>query len=71
MAHVVWCRYGDCGDGFEVIAGHLAAICPSCRRPARWTTVPTSSASYPDPAPAYDLSYQDRRFLRQIKIDPE
>lgn len=59
----MWCRHQDCGRAYETEKEQVPSICPSCRRMGSWTIVA--------PSARWELSYDDKRFLKSIRIDPE
>jgi hypothetical protein len=56
-APVIWCTKCLAGYGST---GDLPAVCPSCLQETRWTTTQP-----------YQLSENDRRFLRSLRITSE
>lgn len=58
MATVVYCR--ACKIGYALV-GKLPSLCPSCGVPAHWVT-------NLDPTWPFELSYNDKRLLRSLKI---
>lgn len=70
MARLLWCRL--CGDRYLSIAGVLAPTCPSCERPAKWSTTPNQTIKpqkYASKRPRvlFDLNLNDQRFLRRLR----
>ena len=66
MARVLYCSH--CQAEYFTDTGPMRSLCYICGRPTIWTTM----APVPDePRPAWELSQNDRRFLRSIKIDPK
>lgn len=58
---IVYCGWADCQIGYPLLGtGKLPQPCPGCLRETRWTTTPP-----------WRLSWNDRQFLRLLKIDPE
>lgn len=64
MARLLWCR--NCAIGYASVGGDVPTICPQCATtPARWTTMaPVSDV----PRIRWRLTYNDRRFLKALKI---
>lgn len=67
MPKIVYCRYPDCGNQMDCIAGILSDKCPKCLRPALWSTLPPPASS----TRAYTLTLNDKRFLKSLRIDPD
>ena len=59
---ILYCRM--CNQGYASV-GELPALCPSCERPTRWSTMAAHTSGPPLP-----LSVDDRRFLRSLHIEP-
>lgn len=66
MAKIVYCRYPDCGEAMDCIAGILSNTCPRCLRPALWSTLPLPVSS----TRVYTLTHNDKKLLRSFGIDP-
>lgn len=60
----LYCR--QCWAGFDG-KGMVPAICPSCHKLTRWTTMPRADV----PVVAWNLSKNDVIVLRALFIDPE
>lgn len=66
MVRTLWCRL--CSVGYASVAGDVPRICPGCDRETVWTTMaPVSDV----PRFAWELTFNDRRFLKTIRIDAE
>ena len=68
---LLYCRHTGCGETYESVAGRLAPICPSCLRPARWSTIPDAVNVRPHdkgPRVPFDLNLMDRKLLRAARI---
>lgn len=75
MARLLYCRHQDCHEAYVSDAGKQPAICPACQRAASWTAIPPHGirpAAHPDdPKRPYDLTLNDRRFLRSLRIETD
>lgn len=62
--HTIWCRH--CRMGFA-LAKPWPPVCQNaeCAQRADW------AEESPEPRAAYNLTANDRRWLRSFKIDPE
>jgi hypothetical protein len=67
MSRELWCRHAGCGRVHESLAGEVPRICPFCERAASWTTVPPPE----DPKVEWELTPNDKRFLRSIRVNAE
>jgi hypothetical protein len=68
MARLVWCR--RCTAMFTSVAGELKNVCPSCKLdPAHWTTMAPEDSI--EPVKPYEVTTNDRRFLRSLRIAAE
>lgn len=63
MARTLWCR--KCRVGFVSVAGDVPRVCPDCERETTWTTMLPRCG---DPMISYDLTTNDKRFLRSLRI---
>ena len=70
MARELFCRYEGCGFAFTSVAGMLPLVCPKCQKSAKWSTAPRADGSG-EPSTPFVLSYNDRRMLHTLRIDPE
>lgn len=61
MARILYCRH--CQTGYACV-GKVPADCPKCGLPAHWTDAL-------QPRVEYVLTWNDRRFLQMLHIDPE
>jgi hypothetical protein len=73
---MLFCRHSNCGKPFESMAGDQPGICPFCRRDAWWSTTPGDGRNpgkprRVKPTVAFALSFNDKRFLKSLRIDPE
>lgn len=69
---ILYCRYEDCGKPDESVAGEQKALCPACRREAKWATEPGHPVKATEPPRGVlDLTFNDRRFLKQLRIGQE
>lgn len=59
-AKIYWCA--RCHAGYASV-GELPHVCPNCEQPAFWLSFTESS-----PLVAWELTYNDRQFLRQIRV---
>lgn len=73
MAKVLYCRYAECGGSVQIVAGTFPPTCPKCGKSSSWSTVPGNiiKARAKRPRVPFDLTVNDRRFLKSIKIDTE
>lgn len=61
----LYCK--KCSAGYASL-GEVPRVCPACEQETSWTTaMPMSS----DPRVPYEVSLNDRRFLRSLRISPE
>jgi hypothetical protein len=72
----LFCRHPNCGKPFESAAGDQPDVCPACRQGGLWSTSPGDGwdATKPvcvAPQVKFELSFNDRRFLKSLRIDPE
>lgn len=66
---LLYCRHVGC-DGTDLsVAGMLPPTCPVCKQPAKWSLTPPRAPD--DPLLDYVLTHNDRRWLHQLRIDPE
>lgn len=65
---LVYCKHEDCRIGTPVRGrGDLPAVCPGCERRGEWTSdVPAKPST--KPAIPFDLTVNDRRFLKSLRI---
>jgi hypothetical protein len=61
MAAILYCRH--CNTGYTT-TGMIPPVCPGCLRTGNWTTKP-------GPKIAYQLTNNDKRFLKTLRIQPE
>ena len=67
MASVIlYCKLPDCGQGYASL-GELPVQCPACGRETKWSTSPTRH----DQTSTILWTAADRRYLRELRIDPE
>jgi hypothetical protein len=73
MPRTIYCRHEHCGEQVDIVAGQFPAVCPGCERVAKWSTTPGNVVKERRKGPRvpWDLSRNDRRFLRSLRIDPE
>lgn len=55
---ILWCR--TCVTGYASV-GELPALCPNCGQPANWSDTL-------EPRVRYELTFNDKRFLRSINV---
>jgi hypothetical protein len=73
MARTLYCRHPKCGDTVDIVAGQFPAICPHCHLDAMWSTTPGNSHKErrKNPRVPFDLTLNDKRFLRSLRIQTE
>lgn len=76
MTRRIFCRHDDCDHSDLEEAGRRPAQCPGCRRVAAWTLEPKTEATIIRAAPLgpqdeYQLSANDKRFLKSLRIGLE
>jgi hypothetical protein len=73
MVRTVYCRWEDCDGSDDATVGQEKEICPACGKVARWTTVPGRKIKERRKSPRvpFELSHNDKRFLRSLKIQAE
>jgi hypothetical protein len=65
----LWCRHPRCGKGYASVAGDIPTICPACEKPGRWTTEASMPGRRTTPTFPFDLSDNDKRLLKLLRID--
>jgi hypothetical protein len=61
MQGILYCRH--CQTGHAAV-GVVPATCPQCQNPANWSTSL-------EPRVPYELTLNDKRFLKGIHVSPE
>jgi hypothetical protein len=62
---VLHCRH--CQQAYRHVTGTLPDACPTCGQESDWSAVTVEH----EPRVPFNLSRNDRKFLKSIRIDPE
>jgi hypothetical protein len=73
MVRTVYCRWEGCGESDEATVGQEKDVCPACGKEARWSVLPgrTIKERRKNPRVPFELTLNDKRFLRSLRIQTE
>lgn len=67
MARTLFCS--RCDAGYQSVGGDVPRQCPHCGAFTVWRTLAPMVGE--DPIQPWELSHNDRRLLRQLRINPD